>query len=40
MIVDEFIVIKKPNGISYKYYKDLGYDLSSVSGFGHNLDIV
>lgn len=29
MILDEFIVIKKPNGISYKYYKDLGYDLLS-----------
>lgn len=28
MIIDDHIIIKKPNGISYKYYKDLGYDLS------------
>jgi hypothetical protein len=28
VIIDKYILIKKPNGISYKYYKDLGYDLS------------
>jgi hypothetical protein len=28
MIVSEFIKIKRPNGISYKHYKDLGYDMT------------
>lgn len=28
MLLDKTILIKKPNGISCKYYKDLGYDIT------------